>query len=67
MVESDKTEKKWKSSGYLSKTKNPKVLLIMVKNVRYIVNVDGLQNVSTGKIEFTPIYEYIGAKKEGEK
>ena len=62
MVESEK--KKFKSCGYLSKTKNPKVLLIMVKHVRYIVNVDGLQAVNSDKLEYTPIYEYVGEKKE---
>jgi len=63
MVESEK-KNEWKSCGYLSKTKNPKVLLIIVKNQRYIVNVDGLQAVNDGKIEYSLIYEYIGEKKE---
>jgi predicted ATP-dependent serine protease len=60
-VKTEKTEKKeWKSCGYLSKSKNPKVLVVMVKHQRFIVNVDGLQNVFSGKIEYTPIYEYVG-------
>jgi hypothetical protein len=65
MATSEKTEKKeWKSCGYISKTKNPKVLLIMVKHVRYIVNVSGLQSVTSGKIEYTPIYEFIGSQEK---
>jgi GR25 family glycosyltransferase involved in LPS biosynthesis len=56
----EKTEKKeWKSCGYMAKSKNPKVLVVIVKNQRFIVNVDGLQNVFAGKIEYTPIYEHI--------
>jgi DNA-directed RNA polymerase subunit M/transcription elongation factor TFIIS len=58
--EGKKTEKKeWKSCGYLSKSKNPKVLVVKIKNVRYIVNVAGLQKVISGKLEYTLIYEHI--------
>lgn len=57
----EKTKKKeWQSCGYMAKSKNPKVFVVMVKHVRYIVNVDGLQDVNSGKIEFTPIYEFVG-------
>ena len=60
---SEKTEKtvkkEWKDCGYISKTKNPKVLLVMVKHHRFIVNVSGLQNVLSEKLEYTPIYEHI--------
>ena len=56
----EKTEKKvWKSCGYISKTKKPKVLLVMVKHQRFIVNISGLQNVVNGKIEYALIYEHI--------
>jgi len=64
MTISDKTEKKFESCGYISKSKNPKVLVVMVKHVRYIVNVDGLQAVNSDKLEYTPIYEYVGEKNE---
>ena len=61
---SEKTEKtvkkEWKSCGYMAKSKNLKVLVVMVKHVRYIVNLDGFLNVVSGKLEYTPIYEYIG-------
>jgi hypothetical protein len=61
MTVSEKAEKKvWKSCGYISRTKNPKVLLVMLKHQRYIVNVSGLQSVNSGKLEYTPIYEYVG-------
>lgn len=64
MATSEKTkEKKWLSCGYLSKTKNPKVLLVMVKHQRFIVNLNGFQAVISGKIEYTPIYEYIGKQE----
>ena len=59
MATSEKT-KVWKSCGYIAKTKNPKVLLVMLKHQRYIVNVSGLQSVNSGKLEYTPIYEYVG-------
>jgi hypothetical protein len=63
MATSEKTEKKeWKSCGYMAKSKNLKVFVVMVKHQRFIVNVDGLQDVSAGKVEYTPIYEYIGNK-----
>jgi hypothetical protein len=61
MTTSEKTEKKeWKSCGYMAKSKNPKVLVAMVKHQRFIVNVDGFKAVLNGKIEYTPIYEYVG-------
>jgi hypothetical protein len=50
----------WKSCGYLSKSKNPKVFVVMVKHQRFIVNLDGLEEVKAGKIEYTLIYEHIG-------
>jgi hypothetical protein len=59
--------KVWKSCGYISRTKNPKVLLVMVKHQRFIVNISGLQAVNAEKLEFTPIYEYIGETKEVNK
>jgi hypothetical protein len=61
-VKTEKTDSKkkvWKSCGYLSKSKNPKVLVVMVKHKRFIVNVNGLQAVLNGKIEYSLIYEYI--------
>lgn len=61
MATSEKTEKKeWKSCGYISKSKNPKVFVVMVKHQRYIVNLNGFQAVLRDKLEYTPIYEYIG-------
>ena len=64
MATSEKT-KEWKSCGYISKTKNPKVLLVMVKHKRFIVNLNGFEAVLNGKLEYTPIYEYLG--EEGEQ
>jgi hypothetical protein len=63
MATSESKKKVWKSCGYISKTKNPKVLLVMVKHKRFIVNIFGLQSVNTGKLEYTLIYEHI----EGEE
>jgi hypothetical protein len=56
-------KKEWKSCGYISKTKNPKVLLVTVKHHRFIVNISGLQNVMAGKIEYTLIYEHIDSQE----
>jgi hypothetical protein len=60
----EKTDKKWKSCGYISKTKNPKVLLVMVRHQRFIVNLNGFQAVLNDKIEYTPVYEFIGEKND---
>lgn len=63
MATSDKTEKKFESCGYISKSKNARVLIVMVKHQRFIVNVDGLEKVIAGKLEYTPIYEHIDGDK----
>ena len=64
MATSEKTEKKeWESCGYISKSKNPKVLLVVLKHQRFIVNVNGIQDVLKGEVEYTEIFEHL----EGDK
>ena len=47
----------WKSSGYLSLTKDGKKVTVMVKHVRYIANKEDLKAVLEGKLNFTDIFE----------
>ena len=56
-------KKKFESCGYISKSKNVRVLIVMVKHQRFIVNFDGLEKVIAGKLEYTPLYEHM----EGDK
>lgn len=57
------TKDNWKSCGYIGKSKNEKVLIVMVKHTRFIVNVSGVKDVLDGKVEYTEIFEHI----EGDK
>ena len=47
----------WKSSGYLSLTKDGKKVTVMVKHVRYITSQEELKAVLEGKLNFTDIFE----------
>lgn len=47
----------WKDCGYLSLTKSGKKLLVVVKRVRYVVDLDGVKAVLDGKQNYTLVYE----------
>jgi len=54
----------WKSTGYLSLTKDGKKVTVMVKHVRYIANLKELQDVLEGKLNFTEVFEPTEVKKD---
>jgi len=55
-------DKKWQDCGYFALTKNVKVALIKIKNVRYIVNMKDLKDVLDGKLEYAFIFERMKEK-----
>ena len=59
-----KEEKKhnWKDCGYITLSKSGKVLSVVVKNQRYVANLDETADILDGKRRYTLIYEFVGEK-----
>lgn len=57
---SKSNEKHWKDCGYVSISKSGQVLSIVVKNKRYIANLDEICLVLDGTKQFAQILEYVG-------
>jgi len=52
----------WKDCGYLTISKSGKVLSVVVKHKRYVVNLAEATLVLDGIKEYSLIYEYVGSK-----
>jgi len=49
----------WKDCGYLALSKTGKKVLIVIKQVHYLVDLKRVQDVLDGKERYTLIYEHI--------
>lgn len=47
----------WKDCGYLSLTKDGKKVSVVVKHIRYVVNLEEFKEVLDGKRRYTLILE----------
>lgn len=55
-------KKSWADCGYLTISKSGKVLSVVVKNQRYVANLDETADILDGKRRYTLIYEFVGEK-----
>ena len=55
-------KKSWADCGYLTISKSGKVLSVVVKNQRYVVNLEEAAEVLDGKRNYTLIFEFVGEK-----
>jgi hypothetical protein len=53
---------KWSDCGYLTLSKSGKVLSVVVKKKRYVVNLEETEEVLDGKRNYALIYEFAGEK-----
>jgi|GEM_PF-2856369 hypothetical protein len=54
--------KQWKSCGYVAVSKKGTVFSIVIKNERYVVNLEDLMDVLDGKLNYALIREFEGEK-----
>ena len=50
----------WKDCGYLTISKSGKVLSVVVKEKRFVVNLEQATEVIYGQRNYTLIYEFVG-------
>ena len=59
---SKEKKRSWKDCGYITISKSGKVLSVVVKNQRYVVNLVEAEEVLEGRRNYTLIYEFVGDK-----
>lgn len=52
-------KKEWEKTGYVAYTNDKKKILIVIKNVRYLVNLDDLQSVLGNKLDYALVFKRI--------
>jgi len=55
-------KRKWADVGYLAISKNGNVLSIVIKNHRYVSNLEEVSEVLGGKMNYALIYEVVGER-----
>ena len=58
---SEEKKRTWLDCGYLTISKSGKVLSVVVKHQRYVVNLEETAEVLDGKRNYTLIFEFVGS------
>jgi hypothetical protein len=54
----------WKDCGYLTISKKGNVLSVVVKNQRYVVNLEEAAEVLDGKRRYTLVFEHVNPSRD---
>jgi len=60
--QSPEKKRSWVDCGYLTLSKSGKVLSVVVKHRRFVVNLEEATEVLDGNRKYTLIYEFVGDK-----
>ena len=56
----EEKKRTWKDCGYITISKSGKVLSVVVKHKRFVVNLEETEEVLGGRRNYTLIYEFVG-------
>ena len=58
----EEKKRTWEDCGYLTISKSGRVLSVVVKKKRYVVNLEEAEEVLEGRRNYTLIYEFVGER-----
>jgi hypothetical protein len=60
----EEKKRTWVDCGYVTISKSGKVLSVVVKNQRYVVNLEEAAEVLDGKRNYTLVFEHVNPSRD---